>query len=117
MTEKPTLVEPGSATPPEGAGYLPQIKVNDRQLRDYSDEALEALQAGNNPPLLFARSGRMVSIIRDEKQRQIISEVNEHCLRGRMSRSANYVKVTAKGHVLDVPPPLNAVQDILAMEP
>src|SRR5258705_9171870 len=74
----------------QAGAELPSIYVNNRQMRDYSDKALEALQADNDPPFLFVRSGQMVAMIRDEKQRQVIDEVGESALRGRMARSATY---------------------------
>lgn len=63
---------------------LPEICVNNRQLRDVSDDALSALQAANDPPFLFVRGQMMVAVLRDEKQRQVIGEVNESALRGRI---------------------------------
>ncbi len=94
-----------------------QICVNNRQLREYSDEALSALQAANNPPSLFVRSGMMVAIARDEKQRQIISRVSEAGLRGSLTRSADYYKINSKGNHVQSPPPIEAVRDILSQAP
>jgi hypothetical protein len=108
-------VKPGEI-PNAGAG-LPSIYFNNRQLRDVSTEALEALQAANDPPFLFVRSGVMVAVIRDEKQRQVIGDVGESALRGRMTRSANYFKRNAKGEPAEYPPPIEAVKDVLALEP
>jgi hypothetical protein len=52
-----------------GGGYgvpLPRIRCNQRQLRDISGDALRALQARNNPPVLFVRSERMVAVVLNE---------------------------------------------------
>jgi hypothetical protein len=98
---------------PERAG-LPKIFTNNRQLRDYSAEALAALQKSNNPPYLFVRSGRMVAVNQDEKGRHGITEVEKDGLRGWMTRSANYYRISGKGEAIEVPPPLEAVVDILA---
>jgi len=101
----------------EADAKLPRICSNGRQLRDISDEALKALQAANNPPVLFARSGQMVAVVKDEKQRLVIAEVNADALCGHLTRSANYFRVTAKLEEVGCPPPTVVVKDILALPP
>jgi len=93
---------------------LPRICSNGRQLRDISRDALRALQARNNPPVLFVRGGMMVAIVLDEKKRQVISEVGVDALCGRLARCADYFKVSANGHEYDCSPPAGVVKDILA---
>jgi hypothetical protein len=96
---------------------LPRICSNGRQLRDISNDALRALQAANEPPELFVRSGMMVAIVRNEKQRQVISEVGVDALCGRLARCADYFKVSASGDEYNCPPPSGVVKDILALAP
>jgi Bifunctional DNA primase/polymerase, N-terminal len=101
---------------------LPRICSNGRQLRDISNDALGALRAANDPPELFARSGMMVAIIRDEKHRQVVRGVEVDALCGRIARSADYFKVGRKDKdgnsgEYDCPPPLIVVRDILALAP
>ncbi|MFL6450446.1 MAG: hypothetical protein ACJ746_22610 [Bryobacteraceae bacterium] len=103
--------------PMQALGRLPRICSNARQLREMSDEALAALQLGNEPPTLFARSGSMVAVVRNEKQQQIITNVSEAALRGRLARSADYFRSTHAGNEYDCPPPIDVVRDILALEP
>jgi len=103
---------PGVNTP-----GMPSIYVNNRQLRDISDEALTALQAANNPPFIFVRSGMMVAVVRDEKQRHILGQVSEAGLRGLLTRSANYHRASANGNAIECPPPIEVVRDILALPP
>ena len=67
--------------------------------------------------MLFARSGMMVAIIRDEKRRQVIAEVGIDALCGRLARCADYFKVSAKGEEYDCAPPPSVVKDILALAP
>jgi len=93
---------------------LPQVFANNRQLRDYSADALSALQKSNDPPYLFVRSGRMVAVNQDERARHVITEIDKDALRGWMTRSANYYRISSKGEAIEVPPPLEAVVDILA---
>jgi bifunctional DNA primase/polymerase-like protein len=105
-------VEPSSAAP-----ELPLICTTSRQLRYKSAEALAALQAINDPPILFARSGMMVVIARDERQRQIIRQVNEAMLCGFLTRSADYYRIV-KGKDVQCSPPIDVVRDILfALDP
>lgn len=103
--------------PPSRRGELPRICSNGRQLRDISNDALRALQAANDPSELFARSGMMVAVIRDEKQRQVIAEVGIDALCGRLARCADYFKVSPKGEEYDCAPPPGVVKDILALPP
>jgi hypothetical protein len=105
------------ASPSSRGGDLPRVCSNGRQLRDISNDALRALQAANDPPVLFARSGMMVAIIRDEKNRQVIAEVGIDALCGRLARCADYFKVSSAGDEYDCVPPPSVVKDILALAP
>ena len=96
---------------------LPEICVTNRQLRSTADDALAALQSVNDPPFLFARGQTMVAVFTDEKQRFVIGEVTESALRGWMTRSANYFRINAKGDMVDIPPPIDVVRDVLALPP
>ena len=80
-------------------------------------EALAALQAANIPQQLFVRSGRMVAVIRDERDRHVIAEVSEAALRGRMARSGFYYKLNKDQERIECAPPLDVVRDILALPP
>jgi hypothetical protein len=101
----------------DGSNTLPAIVVSSRQLRDVTTEALSALQQSNDPPRLFVRSARPVHVIRDEKSRYVISDITEHALRGYLSRSSNYLRVTPKGREVECSPPMEVVRDILALSP
>jgi len=101
----------------EGAGSLPEIWVGARQLPAISAEALSALQAANEPPVLFARGGRMVAVVCDERNRHVIQEVSESALRGRMARSGFYFKLDRDGERIECAPPLDVVKDLLALPP
>jgi hypothetical protein len=101
----------------QALGRLPRICCNGRQLREMSGEALAALQQANVPPSLFARSGSMVAVVRNEKQQQIITNISEAALRGRLARSADYFRSTHAGNEYDCVPPIEVVRDILSLEP
>jgi putative DNA primase/helicase len=59
----------------------------------------------------------MVAIVLNEKQRRVISEIGVDALCGRLSRSADYYKVSATGQEYDCSPPAGVVKDILALPP
>lgn len=96
---------------------LPEIWVGARQLPAITADALAVLQAANMPPELFVRSGHMVAVIRDERDRHIITEVSEAALRGRIARSGFYYKLSKNGDRIECAPPLDVVRDILALPP
>lgn len=98
------------------SAVLPQIIVTDRPVRDLTAEALQALHAWNNPPTLFLRSGELVRVISDEQGRPMVQPVNESCLRGLMTRSADYLKATPDGDK-HVPPPIEIVRDLANLSP
>lgn len=99
--------------PPEDPG-LPVITVNNRPMRDTVAESLQALRAANDPPFLFVRSAQMVFIESDENGRPSIVPVVKAHLRGRLDRAANYIHRGVEADV-SVPPPLEVVDDILAL--
>jgi hypothetical protein len=71
----------------------------------------------NDPARLFVRGGRMVAVVRDERDRQVIVEVSESSLRGRLARSGFYYKLNRQKERLECAPPLDLVRDILALPP
>jgi len=113
QTAAGTTVPPGHPDP-DG---LPGIWVGARQLPAITADALAALQAVNAPPELFVRSGRMVAVIRDERDRHVISDISEAALRGRLARSGFYYKLSKDQERIECAPPLDVVRDILALPP
>jgi hypothetical protein len=95
---------------------LPNIQASDRQLRDVSREALAALRLFNDPPSLFARTGKVVCITQEEFGRHVIAEVSDRILRNRLTRSANFYQVGRQG-IRNCVPPMDVVRDILATPP
>jgi hypothetical protein len=104
-----------SSSPSLRCGELPRICCNGRPFPEITSEAPGALQAANDPPVLFARSGTMVAVSTDEKQCQVVADVGVDALCGRLARSANYFRVSASGGELECTPPLSVVKDILAL--
>ncbi len=96
---------------------LPQIKVNGRELRESSAEALEAVTRANDPPKLFSRGGTVVRVDRAEDGRPIITGVSDVHLRGEMTRAADFFKITFRsGEFVRTPlsPPLDVARDLLS---
>lgn len=99
--------------PPEDPS-LPVIIVNNRPMRDVVADSLTALRAANDPPFLFVRSGQMVFIETDERDRPSIQAVEKAHLRGRLDRAANYIRRGSEADIA-VAPPVEVVEDILAL--
>lgn len=95
---------------------LPNIQATDRQLRDISREALAALRLFNDPPSLFARTGKVVCVTEEEFGRHVISEASDRVLRNRLTRSADFYEVGLQG-IRNCVPPMDVVRDILATPP
>jgi hypothetical protein len=91
-----------------------RIIVNDRQLREVADSALDALIEANAPPVVFRRGGFLVRVRLDHATGPTIQVITEHALRGRLARVANWYRSTNLGH-RPTPPPTALVQDILAL--
>jgi hypothetical protein len=109
--------EPAGALPPASVrNRLPNIRTTDRQLRDISREALDALRIYNNPPSLFARSGKAVCVTTEETGRHVITDVSDRILRNRLTRSADFYEIGKDG-IRNCAPPIDVVKDILAIPP
>ncbi|MFC1919682.1 hypothetical protein ACFLWX_02695 [Chloroflexota bacterium] len=104
-----------------GNGSEPELPIiiaqgGDSHLRDTTGEATEALITGNCPPSLFVRGGALSRILKNERGEPVIDELNEHALRGRMERTANYIRVNfTDGKEHPVSPPMEVVRDILSL--
>lgn len=97
-----------------GREGLPEIVVSGRPLREWREESLAALEAANDPPVLFVRSGALARVRADEEGRPIIDAVDNPMLRGRLATVANFVKRSEDGptHVV---PPMELAQDLMAL--
>jgi DNA primase len=89
------------------------IRVDDRQLRSTTTEAVAALHAANNPPEIFMRLGELVRIQADENGRHIIKELSEAGVRYHLTQAANFVHQTEK-KVISVSPPRDLVQNVMS---
>jgi hypothetical protein len=111
----PAAVEAGDAQSATGdRPPLPEIVVTDRELRDLTSEAMDALLLNNNPPTLFQRGGALTRIRHSEQGAPFLELLTESALRGMMTRTANWRRLTRSGPV-PVDPPINVVRDVLAL--
>lgn len=95
-------------TPEEGR---PEIRVNNRQLRDIVADAWRAARAANRKPQLFVRAGALVRLARgdDGPRIELMDEAGTY---GYLARIADWVKVTEDA-VLDVSPVKDVARDML----
>jgi putative DNA primase/helicase len=98
-----------------GRQTRPRIIVTNRQLRSKTGEALDALRRANCPPTVFRRIGTLTRVRRNEQSNPILEPLSEGALRGLLARTADWHRVTITGNLAAVSPPIDVVQDILAL--
>jgi hypothetical protein len=99
-----------------GRGHsLPQIVITNRELRDLTADALEALQLANDPPTLFQRGGALTRLRYSEHGVPILEVLTESAVRGLMARTADWRRRTQFGGLVPVAPPMPVVKDVLAL--
>lgn len=105
----PRLGAPATPT----AGDRPVIVAGDRQLRDITADALDALRAANDPPEIFVRGGALARRKRDVTG-FVMDTLGPAALRGRLARVADWVR-TERQTPVQVSPPKDVVEDILSL--
>ena len=103
--------EPQALDEPE----LPRIVTNNRNLRDVTTDALDAVAAHNDPPQVFVRSGELVRVREDENGIPGIQAMDLGAVRGRLARTADFVRVSRDGEAR-VNPPEIVVKDFMALD-
>lgn len=98
---------------------LPEIVVNNRQLRDIIADAWAALHLKNNPPVLFRRGKEPVRLTcnSDADQGPVgprIESAEETLIHGLLIRAADWVK-RSKEEVSHARPPREVAADILVL--
>ncbi|HWR50331.1 MAG TPA: hypothetical protein VN428_04450 [Bryobacteraceae bacterium] len=97
----------------QGVDLRPMIRTDDRLLDEIAVETVAALEAANQPPVVFKRGGALVLIHPDEDGRPVIMRATEPMMRGRLARVARFFKEVKDG-VRRVSPPEDLTRDILA---
>lgn len=118
-----------SSTPPDvpssplgdqsGLSALPTIQGNQRQLREVTGDALNALLARNNPPTLFQRGDALTRLrVGSDNAAPLLELLTDAALRGVLARVANWLKArsTKEATILeDDAPPLDVVKDLATL--
>jgi hypothetical protein len=93
---------------------VPAVQINLRQHREVVDDACSALEGENSKrPEVFYRSGEVVTVTTDERDRVVIVPVGEARMRLVISRCADFVSETQSGFS-PVVPPKDVIHSILA---
>jgi len=97
----------------------PEIRAGGRQLRDITDDALEAIRIANEPPELFQRGGAPARLRTDRQDgTPYLETLGVDALRGVLARFASWHRfVPTKGGPVRVavPPPVEVARDVLAL--
>jgi len=106
---------------PSSDQNLPEIQINQRQLRDIIDDAWQAIRnlneqkgpGGRISPFLFRRGKFLVRLTRDEKEQPQIDSMDEAAVYGVLLRTADWVRVTQEG-IINAAPPKDVARDMPA---
>jgi hypothetical protein len=93
-------------------GDRPEIRTNNRQLRDIVADAWRAARAAGKRPQLFVRSGGLVRLVHGEDGPRI-EAMDEASVYGYLARIADWVKVTEDA-TINVSPVKDVARDMLA---
>jgi hypothetical protein len=126
--EASASLEQAFAVPPREPSMqqstLREIMVANRQLRDVSDDAVDALLGANDPPRLFHYGESFTRIVSAGAGRAMIETLNSGSLLHELSRAADWVSRPERwdddGNYIppeDVPPPPNVARDVLVRAP
>jgi hypothetical protein len=101
-----------------GKAEAPEVRINNRHLRDVTADTLEALKASNDPPEMFVRAGAFVRVREDEHGTPQIQTMDLNHVRGRADRCADFVRITKQGEnwiKTKVNPPEIVIKDLMAL--
>ncbi|MCW5939893.1 MAG: hypothetical protein KF884_10765 [Fimbriimonadaceae bacterium] len=93
---------------------LPTIETGNRQMRDVTADALNALLLKNDLPSVFVRAGELVRVEIDERGAARIASLGEAALRGTLARAADWRRTGEKGP-RPCAPPAEVVQDLASL--
>lgn len=112
----PEITKAQAALDPTKKDNKPVINITDQPMYKLSDLAWEALKMNNEPPKFFVRNWAMTEIRVDTKGQAKLREMSESALRGKLDRTAYWVRWKRKGEGFEeVPtqPPTYVVRDML----
>jgi hypothetical protein len=93
---------------------LPNIRINDRELRDLRADCVVALNRTNNPPYIYMRGGIPAYIVADETHALSIKPVSPDVMANFLTNQANFHRKVPMAPAVRVPPPTEAIKAVLA---
>ena len=91
----------------------PIIVINDRYLREITDEAWDTVAEANDPPYIFQRGRMIVDVVLDDEGQPILRTVDRPAFKNILDRLADWVKLNDKG-VMPGRPPADVLADMMA---
>jgi hypothetical protein len=106
-----------------GSDGRPSIQVNQRQLRDIRQDAIEALRCANDPPKLFTRAGGIarlsMSLADGQENAPVIQQLSVDAMRGELANVADWgtARNDREGgrRFVSSLPPMEVARDLLAL--
>lgn len=105
--------EPPSPPNVGSKSTLPRIIINGRQLREVSGDALSALLASNDPPVIFRHGTSLCRIVQGNST-VTIQHLTRSTLQAELARAADWYKGPEDKLVAAIPPD-DIAEDILSM--
>ena len=90
----------------------PQIRVDNRHMREISEDAWSVLVGANDPPEVFQRGRLMMDIILDDNGDPRLRTLRKPAVKGRLDRIADFVRVE-DGALQPARPPADVVTDMM----
>jgi CHAT domain-containing protein len=76
-----------------GGGLLPRIEIADRQLRDVTSDALDAIALANDPLRVFRRAGVLVRLhVEEDTNKVVLQPLTGKALRNHLARVADWFR-------------------------
>jgi hypothetical protein len=92
----------------------PRIVITNRHLHEIAEHGWSALLRCNDPPVLFQHGGAIAEVASDDDGRTRIAHLGLAALRGRLDRTAEWVRLTDDGY-RPARPPRDVVEDMDAL--
>ncbi|MGD0248943.1 MAG: bifunctional DNA primase/polymerase, partial [Candidatus Limnocylindrales bacterium] len=92
----------------------PRIVITNRHLHEIAEDGWSALLTCNDPPVLFQHGGAIAEVASDDDGRTRIAHLGLAALKGRLDRTAEWVKLTDDGY-RPARPPRDVVEDMDAL--
>jgi hypothetical protein len=78
---------------PNTDSELPEIIITNRPIKEITADGIKAIITQNDPPTLFTRGAQTVRVNIDENETPFIEIMTEPAMRGKLDRSASFIKL------------------------